>query len=297
MTTINKPRFEIIEGKCVIPDGITAILNGEFMDCKELKRIEIPETVTSIGHGAFFYCTSLEEIKLPASLTEIGFQAFEGCFKLKSITIPDGVSRLHSAFSRCTGLKEITISKSVIEIETNPFCRCRMVDTIEVAEDNPAYRSESNCCLTKDGETLIFGCKSSVIPNGVKTIKDFAFYGCSGLKSIRIPDGVEIIDNWAFGHCTKLTSINIPESVREIIVAAFAGSPIKDIYLSARNPDDCVDLKEGLKYNRLKYINLHVPEEAVYAYKGHPFFKKFQMIKSYRKEDLFPTTADLIKSL
>jgi len=275
-------RFEITNGKCVIPDGVTEIPEDEFWECKELKEIVIPETVTIIPSGAFSYCTSLEKVCLPASVKEIQPQAFQGCSKLKSIEIPDGVPELtHSIFYRCASLKKIKIPKSVTRIHNFAFGRCLNLETIEVAEDNPTYKTESNCCLTKDGKTLVFGCKSSVIPGSVKVIKEFAFYGCTGLKSIRIPDGVEIIENGVFADCTRLTSINIPESVKLVDISFMGGAPIKEIYLSSKNPDDRLDLKEALKCHRLKDIDLHVPEESYYSYKNHPFFTRFRMIHSW----------------
>ena len=41
-------------------------------------------------------------------------------------------------------------------------------------------------------------------------------------------------------------------------------------------------MKEALKCHRLKDIDLHVPEEALYAYKNHPFFKRFRMIHPWK---------------
>lgn len=32
------PRFEIIDGQCVIPNGVTEILDEEFSDCRDLNR-------------------------------------------------------------------------------------------------------------------------------------------------------------------------------------------------------------------------------------------------------------------
>ena len=281
MRTTTKNGFEIINGKCVIPEGVMEIPEDEFIDCNNLREIVIPSTITSIPPAAFFYCTSLERVQLPASLKEIGHQAFEGCSKLRSIDIPEGVTRLRHMFYRCSSLKSIMIHKSVSYVDVWAFGRCARLKTIEVDPDNPFYKSESNCCLTKDGETLVFGCKTSAIPSGVKNIEDFAFYGCKGLKSITIPDGVECIGENAFDDCTHITSINIPSSVKHVGHAAFGGAPLKDIYLSSKNPVECVDLRKGLAYNPPKDINLHVPEESVHLYKQHPYFKKFRMIMSW----------------
>ena len=248
---------DITDGKCVIFKG-----------------------VTEIEHGAFFHKEQLREIKLPASLETIASQAFEGCCNLMHIEIPEGTKKIeHGAFSGCSSLKKIRIPKSVTSIGNLAFAECSGIDTIEVDEDNPIYKSVSNCCLTKDGRTLVFGCKTSVIPDGVERIEECAFYGCRGLKSVVIPDSVRSIGEWAFIECGHLTSINIPASLKEVEICAFRGASIKDIYIAAQKPEDCADLTEALKENNIKKITLHVPDGSEYAYRRHPFFKRFKDIR------------------
>ena len=46
---------------------------------------------------------------------------------------------------------------------------------------------------------------SITIPDGVKSIGDSTFYGCSSLKSIEIPDSVTSIGEGAFYNCENLT--------------------------------------------------------------------------------------------
>ncbi len=62
---------------------------------------------------------------------------------------------------------------------------------------------------------------SVVIENGVTSIGNYAFSGCTSLTSIEIPDSVESIGNSAFDECTSLTSITIPDSVESIGNSAF----------------------------------------------------------------------------
>lgn len=145
-------------------------------------------------------------------------------------------------------------------------------------EANPAYKSVNNCCLTKDGKTLVFGCAISIIPDGVKEIEDFAFFSCARLSSITIPDEVEYIGNWSFGNCKKLVSVNIPQSVKELVLCAFTGTSVKDLFIASVDPDKRTDLIEALRGHRMKNITLHVPQESIYMYRSHPVFKKFQNI-------------------
>ena len=55
--------------------------------------------------------------------------------------------------------------------------------------------------------TLIQGCKTTIIPNSVTSIRGWAFEGCTGLTSITIPNSVTSIGYNAFSDCTGLTSI------------------------------------------------------------------------------------------
>jgi hypothetical protein len=78
--------------------------------------------------------------------------------------------------------------------------------------------------VTTIGEGAFAGCSSLAaitIPDGVTTIGFLAFYGCSSLTAITIPDSVTTIRNGTFWGCSSLTAITIPDSVTAIGYAAF----------------------------------------------------------------------------
>ena len=68
--------------------------------------------------------------------------------------------------------------------------------------------------LTSIGEVAFYGCtslSSVTIPDSVTSIGYYAFYGCTSLSSVTIPDSVTYIGNHAFRGCTSLTAINVAE--------------------------------------------------------------------------------------
>ena len=62
-----------------------------------------------------------------------------------------------------------------------------------------------------------------VIPEGVTSINDWAFYDCASLASIVIPEGVTSIGREAFAGCSSLASVVISEGVTSIGDSAFNG--------------------------------------------------------------------------
>ena len=65
------------------------------------------------------------------------------------------------------------------------------------------------------------GCCHVTIPEGVTSIGDFAFFGCSGLTSMTMPDIVTSIGKGAFYNCSGLTGVTMSDSVNTIGASAF----------------------------------------------------------------------------
>ena len=228
VTEIGIRAFEGCTGltSITIPDSVTKIGSGAFDGCTGLSSVVIPDSVTEIGDSAFEGCTDLTSIVIPASVTKIDDRTFDGCTGLTSIVIPDSVTEIGDyAFEYCEGLTSITIPDSVTKIGDRAFKGCTDLSIIAVAKNNTIYDSRDNCnaIIKSENNSLIAGCKNTVIPDSVTKICHEAFADCSGLTSITIPDSVKEIGYEAFKGCTGLTSIVIPDSLTRIGYNAFEG--------------------------------------------------------------------------
>ena len=131
------------------------------------------------------------------------------------------------AFYGCSGLTSITIPRSVTNIGYYAFSGCTQLGEIIVESGNSYYDSRENCnaIISTQNNSLITGCRNTVIPNSVTSISENAFYNCTSLTSIDIPNSVTIIGVCAFGGCNNLSIINIPNTITSIGEDAFNGTP------------------------------------------------------------------------
>lgn len=193
-----------------IGDNVSDIGENAFYCCTGISSISLPNNVTSIGKCSFYGCTSLLSISMSKSLTNIGELAFGSCYQLSSMTIPSSVTSIgNSAFSGCSSLASVNIQIN----DLASFCNNTIV----------YYLNKPVCLLNNEDKEI----KNLNIPEGVTSIGNFAFSGCSGLSSISIPNSVTSIGQYAFHNCMGLTSLTIPNSVTTIGQYAFNGMALK----------------------------------------------------------------------
>lgn len=174
------------------PPAISKSTTGNITIPKKIKGFN----VVSIGEYAFKGCGKPIQIAIPTTISSIGYMGFEDCSSLTNIYIPSSVTSIGDyAFSGCSGLS-----------------------SIEVDNGNTSFDSRNGCnaIINTSTNTLITGCKNTVIPNSVKSIGGHAFSGCTGLSNIAIPESVTSIGDYAFVGCTNLATVLIPNSVTSL---------------------------------------------------------------------------------
>ena len=202
--------------KVVMPNTIEEIVLG--FSGENLKEVIFSTGLTSIGSMGFQTCSGLTNLDLSncTNLTSIGDEAFAYCDGLTSVTFPSGLTSIdNSAFNGCDGLEIITVEK-----------------------ENTVYHSENNCLIETSTNTLILGCKNSIVPSYITSIGDYAFYSCDGLTSVDLSGCTSLtsIGDYAFSYCYRLTSVTLPTRLTSIGSMAF---------------NDCYALAEVYNYSSL----------------------------------------------
>ncbi|MBR6292083.1 MAG: leucine-rich repeat protein [Bacteroidales bacterium] len=203
---------------------VTAIGQDAFHYCDAMQSVTMPSSVTKIGISAFVGCTSLTTVNFSENITSMDYAAFNECTGLTTLTLPASLTTIgQGVFHSCSGLTSLVIPSSVTSIGRNAFYGCSGLTSITVENGNTEYDSRGGCnaIIETRTNTLVVGCKNTVIPNTVTSIGDNAYAKCSGLTSLNIPSSVTSIGEFAFAYCNGLTSLYIPNTLTTIGEEAF----------------------------------------------------------------------------
>ena len=266
-----------------IGNSVTSIGNSAFAECTGLTSVTIPNSVTSIGQSAFDGCSGLTSVTIPNSVTSIGNYAFNNCTSLTSVTIGNSVTEIGNyAFYNCTSLTSVTIGNSVTSIGERAFYNCTGLTAVHISDLNawckiqfpqsyssPLYYAHN---LYLNGKLVT----DLVIPEGITTLGDRCFYGCTHLISATIPDGVTSIGANYFADCTGLTSVTIGSGLTSMAKEVFMNcSALTSITCGAITPPT---LNSSVFGGVDKSIPLYVPAQSIDLYKAAYQWKNFTNI-------------------
>ena len=171
-----------------------------FFGNQIFNEINFLQSVSFIGDGAFSECNSLTKIDYGYSFTEILTNVCENSQKLEEIQLSPQLKFISpSAFWNLPALKRFSTSYNnyLVFIDTNgalyhreslskPFSLIKCPSLLEISEE------------------MTFSFK-----NDIESISSYAFYGCNNIKSssLQIPDSVKEIKEFAFFGGYKIKKI------------------------------------------------------------------------------------------
>ena len=161
----------------------------------------------------------------------------------------------NAGFLECANLTGIFIPNTITSLNGRTFA-CSGLERIEVSESNTVYKSTNNSIIEKSTNTLVVGCKNSIIGSDIVKIGSHAFRGAK-VQNVTIPKNVKIIDEWAF-YQTKYLDNVIIEGATEVGYGAFAESTIESITF----PSSLIVLGERVFMNSYEINNVYIPSNV-----------------------------------
>ena len=249
----------------IFPSRLTSIGDGAFYGCNRLTSVDFStcEETLNIGGSAFEY-TAITSVVFPKGLKSVGKWAFDSCEDLKTVDFSackELVSIEANAFSEC-GLTEVNLSvcSKLTSIGEYAFCKNQALTkvvfptSLSTLGESAFYQcsalksadiSDTDLTVISDGAFRETGLTEMTLPDGVVTVEQNAFAGCTSLSflafgnnlesigwqafcetaitHLHLPDSLTTIGNDAFSNCKSLTSIEWPNNSAFTTVTGFDG--------------------------------------------------------------------------
>lgn len=201
-----------------IPNSVTKIGAYAFRDCTALTEITVPGSVQTISAGTFAYCKSLKKVTLEDGVKSVaggsvlGGGAFAGCTALESVQLPKTLESISPyAFDFCSSLKSIVIDEENAVLKAEGACIIQKADNELVLGCD--YSVVPNY-VKSIGHDAFTNCSFSRIL--IKDNKKPDSYYENDSTTLYLPEGLETIKTYAFAVCKKLIFANLPKSVVEV---------------------------------------------------------------------------------
>ncbi len=229
--------------------------------CGGITEFAIPTSVETVNRNAFSHIYDLNQITVGANTKQFIFGAVESCHSLKTFKVSDGnkvftasngvlytdsgktlylypsglgkdftvpgtvTSIAAGAFHSCKELETVTIGASVSSIAHEIFCGSVSVKSVTVDSQNKYFSSYCGALYNKSKTELLSvpPCTTGeyTVPNGVKTINRYAFYGCD-ITKVNLPFSLETIEMQAFLRNRSLSVVVLPPLVKVVEYGAFS---------------------------------------------------------------------------
>ena len=258
-----------------IGNSVTSIGDSAFLECRELKTVNIKQEAKLIKDGTISYgtvdsfygstagsVTIMDPDNIPTLYKDVdgniifftlnttlpNITNVENKEKIVSVEFSPNVTSIGSdAFYDCSALQSVTIPDSVKSIGSNAFQSCTALQSVTIGDSvtSIGYGAFSLCSVLQ----------SVTIGTSVTSISEWAFSRCIALQNVTIPDSVTSIGNRVFQLCSALQSVTIPDSVTSIGIDTFRGcSALQSVTI----PDSVTNIGDGafIKCSKLESVNI-----------------------------------------
>lgn len=234
----------------VLSNNLTELPYEAFMYCEKLSSITFPEKLTTIGDYSFERCTSFTDIVIPEGIEEIGSHAFWGCKNIKSVTVPSTLQKIgEDTFEGCYKIEKVYISDLIswCELSGSKYTDPDAIPDTDSSSDSSSGTSSSGPSISfsisfsetsnplYNGADLYLNGKKVtelVIPDGIGSLGQYAFCGCSSITSVVLPESTKTIGYNAFLNCVNIKRVVMP-GIEYISTYAFRNCEnIEEVYIT-----------------------------------------------------------------
>jgi len=256
--------------------------------------VSVPDAVRIIGAEAFAENEDIGTVHVGKNTEQIEASAFAECKYLTSVTLPKNVHTLDDfVFSGCDYLSKVTIGENLEYIGEGVFAGCNSLSTLLIDEDNPYLKLNKGALYDAKGETLIaylggYGADTYNMPDTVKDIYKYSFWGNDTLEYIHLSSYLDTIPGYAFSNCRSLRNITLPYSVDSIEAKAFENCvSLTDVVIPAS-----VTYIDPTAFDGCRKLNI-IADKGTAGYEFYQnYLKRLAVEEAEREEVLVPGTSD-----
>lgn len=254
-----------------IKDNTILAAASSFNACTSLLNVVLPNSIKYINEYSFNGCSALVNATLSDELVSLGADAFNDCTSLKKVTIGNKIEFMgekvfyNTAFYNdfvngsddalyLTSHDESTLYLIKANQELTAFSLKEgtvLIASLAFSSGNkltnftctPSLRYISNNAF----DSCLF--TSITLNEGLLSINDNAFFGCSNLESISLPDSLKYLGEHAFFDCYSLKWVDIGKGLDNIGYGIFTKcKELSNINVDKENK--CYEIIKGCLVNK-----------------------------------------------